>query len=478
VTPEEALSADVSDVAPLIEKRKLSPVALAEASLARLEGAGKALNAVANLTRDRALAEARAVEKDLAAGKKRGPLQGIPYGVKDLIAAKGAPTTWGAAMFEDRTIDEDATVVRRLRDAGAVLVAKLSMIEFAGAFGYDNAATSATGPTKNPWDPTRWSCGSSSGSAAAVAAGLVGFAIASETWGSIVCPSSFCGVSGLRPTYGRVPRTGAMALSWTMDKLGPMARSAEDCQLVLGAIAGPDADDLSSLSAPADLKASSFARDYRVGVVRVEGPVWPDEEAHGVFEDALRLLARLGCRIEEAKLPELPFEEVAQIVLACEQVAAFRPLLSDPKLEPALREKGQNAVEASRAVSGADYIRAMQTRRLMQKALDGIFEKYDVLIAPGVSFVATPLAANLEQAFAGPDPLGAAGNLAGLPAVTIPCGFTRANLPVGLQIVGRPLEERRILALARVYQQRTDWHDKRPPAAAAPGPSGGSAVGS
>jgi len=472
VTPEEALSANVSDVAPLIEKRKLSPVALAEASLARLEGAGKALNAVASLTRDRALAEARAVEKDLAAGKKRGPLQGIPYGVKDLVAARGAPTTWGAAMFEDRRIDDDATVVRRLHDAGAVLVAKLSMIELAGAFGYDSAATSATGPAKNPWDPARWTCGSSSGSAAAVAAGLVGFAIASETWGSIVCPSAFCGVSGLRPTYGRVPRTGTMALSWTMDKLGPMARSAEDCQLVLGAIAGPDADDLSSLSSPADLKVSSFARDYRVGVVRVEGPVWPDEEAHAAFEDALRLLARLGCRIEEAKLPELPFEEVAQIVLACEQVAAFRPLLDDPNLDAGLREKGRTALEASRAISGADYVRAMQARRLMQKALDGVFEKYDVLIAPGVSFVATPLDASLEQAFSGPDPLGAAGNLAGLPCVTIPCGFTRAGLPVGMQIVGRPLEERRILALARLYQQRTEWHDRRPPApGAAPKPS-------
>ena len=161
---------------------------------------------------------------------------------------------------------------------------------------------------------------------------------------------------------------------------------------------------------------------------------------------------------------------MARIVLACEQVAAFRPLLSDPNLDAGLREKGRTALEASKAVSGADYVRAMQARRLMQKALDGVFEKYDVLIAPGVSFVATPLDANLEQAFSGPDPLGAAGNLAGLPAVTIPCGFTRANLPVGMQIVGRPLEERRILALARLYQQRTDWHDKRPPAGSAPTP--------
>ncbi len=471
MTPEEALSAPVADVAPLIDKRKLSPVALAEASIAKLETQGRALNAVVTVLRDRALAEARAVEKDIASGKRRGPLQGIPYGVKDLLAVKGAPTTWGAKPFENQTFDEDATVVKRLRDAGAVLVAKLSMIELAGAFGYDAASASATGPAKNPWDPTRWTCGSSSGSAAATAAGLVGFAIASETWGSIVCPSAFCGVSGLRPTYGRVPRTGAMTVSWTLDKLGPMARTAEDCQLVLGAIAGNDPDDPSSLSAPADLKVSPVAREYRVGIVRPEGPVWEDEEAHLAFEDSLRLLARLGCRIDEAKLPDLPFEEVAGIVLAAESVAAFEPLLSTPRAAELLQKGARTALEASRAVSGADYVRAMQARRIMQREMDKVFTKFDVLLSPAIPFVATPLDANLDQAFSAPDPLGAAGNLAGLPALTVPCGFSRANLPVGLQIVGRTLEERRVLALGRLFQQRTDWHSRRPPAQpAAPAP--------
>jgi len=462
VTPEEALSAPIVEVAPLVEKKKLSPVALAEASLARLESAGRSLNAVAAILRDRALEEARAVEKDLAAGKKRGPLQGIPYGVKDLLAAKGAPTAWGSKVFGDQTFAEDSTVVRRLREAGAVLVAKLSMIELAGGFGYDSASVSATGPAKNPWDPSRWTCGSSSGSAAAVAAGLVGFSIASETWGSIVCPSSFCGVTGLRPTYGRVPRTGAMALSWTMDKLGPMARSAEDCQLVLGAIAGFDPDDPSSLAAPADLKVSPVARDYRVGVVRPDTPAWPDEEAHAAFEDSLRLLARIGCKIDEAKLPDLPFEDAAGVILSCESVAAFEPLLKDPKSSEIMGKSAATALEASRAVRGVDYVRAMQARRIMQKELDKVFDKFDVLMAPGVSFVATPLETDLEQAFSGPDPLGAAGNLAGIPALTIPCGFTSANLPVGLQILGRPLEERRILALGRLFQQRTEWHRRRP----------------
>jgi aspartyl-tRNA(Asn)/glutamyl-tRNA(Gln) amidotransferase subunit A len=296
---------------------------------------------------------------------------------------------------------------------------------------------------------------------------MVGFAIASETWGSIVCPSSFCGISGLRPTYGRVPRTGAMPLSWTMDKLGPMARSAEDCQLVLGAIAGADPEDASSLSAPADLKVSPIVRDFKIGVVRPEGPAWADEDAHLAFEEALRLLARLGCRIDEAKLPDLPFEEVARIVLACEAVAAFEPLLTGERAGELLQASARTALQSSRAVSGADYVRAMQARRLMQAELDKLFARFDVLLAPGVSFVATPLGANLEQTFSGADPLGAAGNLAGLPALTIPCGFTGAKLPVGMQIIGRPLEERRILALGRLFQQKTAWHEKRPPAAAA-----------
>jgi aspartyl-tRNA(Asn)/glutamyl-tRNA(Gln) amidotransferase subunit A len=463
VTPEEALSATIAEVAPLIEKRKLSPVALAQASLARLEKDGRALNAVANLLPERALEEAKAVEKDIAAGKRRGPLQGIPYGVKDFLSARGAPTTWGAEILQGQVFDQDSTVVRRLKDAGAVLVAKLSMIELAGGFGYDTAATSATGAAKNPWDPTRWTCGSSSGSAAATAAGLVGFAIASETWGSIVCPSAFCGVSGLRPTYGRVPRTGAMALSWTMDKIGPMARSADDCQTILGAIAGPDPEDPSSLSAPADLKGSPAAREYRIGVVRPEGPVWPDEEAHLAFEDSLRLLARLGCRIDTAPLPALPFEDVAMIVLVSESSAAFEPLLSSDKAGQLRQKSARTALEASRSISGADYVRAMQARRIMQEEMDKLFAKFDVIMAPAVPFVATPIDADLNQAFSGSDPLGAASNLAGLPALTVPCGFSQANLPVGMQIVGRPLEERRILALGRLFQQRTEWHKRRPP---------------
>ena len=229
VLGEDVLYSTVAQLAPGIRSRRVSPVALTESYLARIEALDPKLHAFAAVTRDLALEQARRAEKEIGAGTYRGPLHGIPYGAKDLLAAKGAPTTWGAKPFEHQVFDADATVIRKLEKAGAVLLGKLAMIELAGGMGYTIPGASLTGPARNPWDTGKWTCGSSSGSGAAVAAGLVGFAIGSETWGSIVCPSSFCGISGLRPTFGRVSRHGAMPLSWTMDKLGPMARSAEDC---------------------------------------------------------------------------------------------------------------------------------------------------------------------------------------------------------------------------------------------------------
>jgi aspartyl-tRNA(Asn)/glutamyl-tRNA(Gln) amidotransferase subunit A len=253
----------------LLRARKVSAVELAAHFLDRLERLGPVYNAVVTVLREPALAEARQRDADLAAGKDRGPLHGIPYGAKDLLAAEGAPTTWGAQPYRDQMLQGDGTVVRRLRKAGAVLCAKLAMVELAGGMGYNQAFASFTGPGRSPWDPTRWSGGSSSGSGSAVGAGLVPFAIGSETWGSIQYPAAFCGVTGLRPTYGRVSRHGAMALSWTMDKLGPLARTAEDCGAVLAAIAGPDGADPSSL--PHRFGSSAGARSrkrYRVGVLR------------------------------------------------------------------------------------------------------------------------------------------------------------------------------------------------------------------
>src|SRR5262245_32172300 len=235
--PDDVLFASIRELGTRIRKGKLSPVALAEAYLDRLDKIGPKLGAVVTVTRELALKEARAAEDELRKGKDRGPLHGIPYGVKDLVATRGIATTWGAEPYRKQVFDYDGTVVRKLRAAGAVLVAKLAMVELAGGFGYNIADASFTGPGRTPWNTSYWSGGSSTGPGAATAAGLVAFSIGSETSGSIITPAAFCGVSGLRPTYGRVSRHGAMALSWTLDKLGPMCRSADDCGLVLAAIA-------------------------------------------------------------------------------------------------------------------------------------------------------------------------------------------------------------------------------------------------
>ena len=244
----------VRELAARIKSKQLTSVELTEACLDRLDKTGRKLNAVVTLMRDSALAEARAADAEIRSGKSRGPLHGIPYGVKDLLATKGVPTTWGAAPYRDQVFDYDATAVARLRAAGAVLIAKLAMVELAGGMGYNHADASFTGPGLTPWNTKFWSGGSSSGPGAAVASGCVPFAIGSETSGSILTPSAYCGVTGLRPTYGRVSRHGAMALCWTLDKLGPMARSADDAALVLAAISGHDTADESSLSQTFDYR--------------------------------------------------------------------------------------------------------------------------------------------------------------------------------------------------------------------------------
>src|SRR5579884_4246703 len=260
---EERLAfASIRDLARMIRSGETSPTALAEYFLQRLDTVGRRLNAVVTLTRERAMREARLAEAELQAGYDRGLLHGIPYGAKDLLAASGYPTTWGAAPLRDQVFPDDASVIARLRDAGAVLVAKLAMVELAGGMGYNQPNASLTGPGINPWNRQAWSGGSSSGSGSAVGAGAVPFAIGSETWGSILTPSSYCGVSGLRPTYGRVSRHGAMALSWTLDKIGPLCRTADDCGIVLHAIAGKDEDDPGS-AGKSFFYAPEYARDLK-----------------------------------------------------------------------------------------------------------------------------------------------------------------------------------------------------------------------
>src|SRR6266705_2854495 len=287
---DEVLYRPVTDLAKMVRARQVSPVELTRAYLARIERLNPKLSAFATVTADLALGQARQAEREIAAGKDRGPLHGIPYGAKDLVATKGTRTTWGAKPYEDQVFDQDAAIVRKLRDAGAVLLGKLAMIELAGGLGYSKGESPLQGAAHNPWGLDRWTCGSSSGSAAAVAAGLVPFAIGSETWGSIICPSSFCGVTGLRPTFGRVSRQGAMALSWTLDKLGPMARSARDCEIVLERIQGHDPEDpYSADEKPAPPSDPAAVKKMKIGCLRLDRP-------HGRGRDRLRGLAEVGGR--------------------------------------------------------------------------------------------------------------------------------------------------------------------------------------
>ena len=322
----------IPELGRLLRTRKVSAVELAEHSLARLERLGPAYNAVVTVLRPQALEEAKRRDAELAQGKDRGPLHGIPYGAKDLLAAEGAPTTWGAQPYRGQMLHSDATVVRRLREAGAVLCAKLAMVELAGGMGYNQAFASFTGPGRSPWDQTRWSGGSSSGSGSAVGAGLVPFAIGSETWGSIQFPAAFCGVTGLRPTYGRVSRHGAMALSWTMDKLGPLARTAEDCGLVLAAIAGPDPADPSALDQRfAFPDRSSERKRYRLGILR--GTLEKTQpEVRRNFEESLHVLRDFADVENELELPDYPYDAMASIVIDAEAASAFEPLFESGRI--------------------------------------------------------------------------------------------------------------------------------------------------
>lgn len=462
---DDVLYASVEELGAHIRQRKLSPVELTEAYLARIETLNPHLNAFATVTGDLALVEAREAEREIAAGHYRGPLHGIPYGAKDLLATKGIPTTWGAKPFEHQVFDHDATVVVKLRQAGAVLLGKLAMIELAGGMGYTIPGASLIGVTRNPWDTGRWTCGSSSGSGAAVAAGLVGFALGSETWGSIICPSAFCGVSGIRPTFGRVSRHGAMTLSWTMDKVGPMARSAGDCELLLAALSGRDPlDDWSVDEPPPRPLPAGEARRFRAACVRLDFAKHGEPEVQAAFEKALADLRAAGVAVEEVKLPELPFEEVASLVITAEMASVFEDLFKDGSVRQLADRGAPLAGAVARAVTAADYLKASRIRTLCQEQMAGFFAKWDVLLAPGDMHTAFPAEQSFEDV-SWSDPVGAMGNLCGLPGIAVPCGFGKGGLPAGLAIVGGAFEEAKVLAVAKLYQGVTDWHRRRPPLA-------------
>jgi aspartyl-tRNA(Asn)/glutamyl-tRNA(Gln) amidotransferase subunit A len=452
----------VRELGERIRAKALSPVEVTEAFLARSERIGPKLNAYAAITRERALAEARDAEKEIASGKYRGPLHGIPYAAKDLLAAKGYPTTWGARPYANQRFDYDATVIRRLHDAGAVLIGKAAMIELAGGMGYRYGTASLQGGAKNPWNEACWTCGSSSGSGAIVAAGLAPFAIGTETWGSIICPSAFCGISGLRPTFGRVSRAGAMALSYTMDKIGPMARYADDCGLVLEALAAHDDGDQGSLpESEAHFAYRRAPRALRIGVVK---NAWTDVQPDiaKLTADALAVL-RAHAKVEEIELPEGPWEVAAGTTISVEGASAFDTLIESGRVSELTDPSGKIGGYVNATVAGADYVRAQRIRAILQRKIDALFDRVDVLAAASLPVAATTMETNIETGLAFSDPLGGIGNFCGLPAISVPSGFTAKGLPAGIQFLGRVLDDDAVLAAANLYQMNTQWHTKKPP---------------
>ena len=463
---EETFFLSTAELSRKLKAKEISPVALTEGYLERLERIGPKLGAVVTVTRERALVEAKAAEAEIAAGRWRGPLHGVPYGVKDLLATKGIPTTWGAEPFRNQVFDEDATVVKRLREAGAVLIGKLAMVELAGGFGYNNADASFTGPGKTPWNTDYWSGGSSSGPGAATAAGLVGFSIGSETSGSIVTPAAFSGVSGLRPTYGRVSRHGAMALCWTLDKLGPMCRSAEDCGLVMAAIAGKDPLDASSLARPfRTLASSAKARRFRIGVIKdTTEKVQPEVRSN--FEKSLKVLEGFCEIVPDVAYPEFPFGPAVGTIVAAEGASAFRDLVESGRSKELRVPNDRWGGYAASMTLAVDYIQAMRLRAPMKRALDGLYAKFDALVSPTRASVSYPIGPDFDKVYpgisGGPSVI-AAGNLAGQPALSVLNGFGEKGLPTAFQFTGRAFSDETLVALGMAYQSRTEWHKRRPP---------------
>ena len=463
---ESLLYASIGELAKQIESKQLSPVELTESYLERSEKLGPRLNAYARLTPAVALEQAQLAEKEIRRGHYRGPLHGIPYAAKDLLAVKGIPTTWGAKPYVDQVFDYNAAVIEHLRNVGAVMLGKAAMIELAGGMGYTLASASLEGEARNPWNTTCWTCGSSSGSGAIVAAGLAAFAIGTETWGSIVCPSAFCGISGFRPTYGRVSRRGAMALSYSMDKIGPMARSAEDCARIFAAIAGHDPLDRSTL--PVDRAAFTYspAADLRSRPLRVGWltNAWKevDPGVKKALDAAHKVLLQHFPSVRAASLPEGPWEDAANVVLSSEVSSAFFDLIRSGRVKELSDPKGQIAGYVNLTISGADYNTALRLRELLQGKMTELFDSYDVLATASLPVPATPLNLDLDKGLSFPDPLGGIGNLCGLPALSVPCGFTEKKLPVGLQFVARAGDDVAVLEAGKTFQQHTDWHRKHP----------------
>lgn len=460
------------EVASQIQSRHISPVEVTEAVLQRITTLNDTLNAYITILSESALAEAKAAEREIAAGSYRGPLHGVPLSVKDLFFTKGIRTTAASRVLTDHVPTEDATVVERLRAAGAVLVGKTNMLEFAYAAVHEDY-----GPSPNPWDVARSSSGSSSGSAVAVAAGLGYGSIGSDTGGSIRLPASYCGIVGLKPTYGRVSRFGGVPVSWSADHFGPMTRTVGDTAALLHAIAGEDPRDPTSGPGPVPDYLASLGegiRGKRIGISDAYLRQHVDPAVQTMMAAALISLQGLGAELVEINLPP-PTEAVPALlaILMPEATAYHLPWLrSHPeKYSPAVRER----LELGAVTPAVSYIQAQQARRQITDAFLATMQEasVDLLVTPTGPTAATPLEGDLVTGDeADPEVLATLINftgpfdLTGFPAISIPAGFTPGGLPVGMQLVARPWQESSLLAAAHAYEQATDWHTRLPPTVA------------
>ncbi len=463
--------ATITELNAALRNRQISCVELTKFFGKRLDTLGPQYNALALSLSKEAHKAAKDVDGDIKRERIRGPLQGVPYAVKDLISVAKYPTTWGAKPFADQIFDYDATVIKRLDKTKAILIGKLSMVELAGGGGYSSASASLQGPGLNPWNKQYWSGGSSSGSGAAVGAGLVPYALGSETSGSILTPACFCGISGLRPTYGLVSRHGAMPLSWTLDKIGVLARSAGDCGLVLHAVAGSDTDDPGSARKSFYYSPQYYRRfqDFKIGFAEIDFTQWPDEPLRPAFANALALVKSFGAQMVETKLPDFPFGPIIGAIIDSEGASVFEQLIRSGKVDQLADQSQIDGLKASLTYSAVDYLKAMRVRTQIQSAFHDLFADIDLLVAP----TRLSLPDRSDQPFDETEPkrpdqkgvvagLVQASNLAGLPALSVPCGFVK-GLPIGLQFVGPPFSENMLLAAGREFQKHTDFHKQHPP---------------
>jgi Asp-tRNA(Asn)/Glu-tRNA(Gln) amidotransferase A subunit family amidase len=430
----------IGQLAELIRTKKLSSMELTKFYIDRLRKYAPQLHCVITYTDTVALSQARLADAEIADGKYRGLLHGIPYGIKDMYSTKHYPTTYGTPPYKNQVIEEDATIVKKLNEAGAVMIAKLSLGELA----MDDVWHG--GQTRNPWDTAHGSSGSSAGPASAVSAGLVPFAIGSETWGSIVSPSTICGVTGLRPTYGRISRYGAMALSWTMDKVGPICRNAEDCAIVLNSTYSYDPKDAATNEIPLSYAPEVNIKGLKVGYFAED---FAGDSLNKKYDDAaIEKLKSMGAELIPLHLPKLPVNDMS-LLLVCEGASAFDDLTlsnKDDQMVQQNKDRWPNIFRAAHMIPATEYIRANRLRYLLIQQMEEIMSRVDVCIAPSLS------GDNLLVT-----------NLTGHPSIVVPNGFIDAKTPTSIVFIGQLYEDGKLIAVAKKYQDATSHHTQHPP---------------